>query len=100
MLVWTQLSNPSSRLIRSLTGLNRGQIEKLRPTFKPALKTHHFSWVVVAPDKRQLKTGAGKTPRLNSEALLILHSSLLWCLPYSAFWDCLLLAGQQSWVCK
>jgi len=72
MLVWTQLSNPSSRLIRSLTGLNRGQIEKLRPTFKPALKTHHFSWVVVAPDKRQLKTGAGKTPRLNSEALLIL----------------------------
>ena len=72
MLTWTQLRHPSSGLIRSLTGLNRGQTEKLRPTFKPALKTHQSSSVVVAPDKRQLKTGAGKTPRLNSEDLLIL----------------------------
>ncbi len=52
MLTWTQLRHPSSGLIRSLTALNRGQIEKLRPTFKPALKTHQSSSVVVAPDKR------------------------------------------------
>ena len=72
MLTWTQLRNRSSRLIRSLTGLNRCQIEKLLPTFKQALKTHKSSWVVVAPDKRQPKTGAGKILRLDSEDLLIL----------------------------
>ena len=72
MLTWTQLRNRSSRLIRSLTGLNRGQIEKLRPTFEQALKTHKSSWVVVAPDKGKRRTGAGRTPRLNSEDLFIL----------------------------
>jgi len=84
MLTWTQLRHPSAGLIRSLTALNRGQIEKLRLTFKPALKTPQSSSVVVAPDKRQPKTGATRTPRLNSEDLLILHSSLLCCLSYSA----------------
>jgi len=39
MLTWTQLRHPSSGFIRSLTALNQGRIEKLRPTFKPALKT-------------------------------------------------------------
>jgi len=72
MLTWTQLRNRSSLLIWSLTSLNRGQIEKLRPTFKPALKTHQSSSVVVALDKRQPKTGAARTPKLNSEDLLIL----------------------------
>ena len=57
-------------LIRSLTGLNPGQIEKLRPTFKPALKTDQSSSVMVAPDKRQPKTATGKAPRLNSEDFL------------------------------
>ena len=99
MLVWTQLRNPSSRPIRSLTGLNRGQIEKLRPTFKPALKTHQSSSVVVAPDKRQLKTGAGKTPRLNSEDSLILILVYLAVYPTQHLLG-LLLTGQQSWLCK
>jgi len=72
MLTWTQLRHPSSGLIRSLTALNQGRIEKLRPTFKPALKTHQSSSVVVALDKRQPKTGATRTPKLNSEDLLIL----------------------------
>jgi len=64
MLTWTQLRHPSSGLIRSLTALNRGQIEKLRPTFKPALKTHQSSSVVVAPDKR------------NGEAIFLLRERL------------------------
>jgi len=72
MLTWTQLRHPSSGFIHSLTASNRYQIEKLRPTFKPALKTHQSSSVVVAPDKRQPKTGTARTPRLNSEDLLIL----------------------------
>ena len=72
MLTWTQLRNRSSGLIRSLTALNRGQTEKLRPTFKPALKTHQSSSVAIVPDKRQPKTGAGKILRLDSEDLLIL----------------------------
>ncbi|MAE17638.1 hypothetical protein CMK12_01650 [Candidatus Poribacteria bacterium] len=72
MLIWTQLRHPSSGFIRSLTASNRYQIEKLRPTFKPALKTHQSSSVVVAPDKRQPKTGTARTPKLNSEDLLIL----------------------------
>jgi hypothetical protein len=72
MLTWTQLRHPSSGLIRSLTALNRGRIEKLRPTFKPALKTHQSSSVVVALDKGKPKTGAAGPPKLNLEDLLIL----------------------------
>ena len=66
MLTWTQLRHPSSGFIHSLTASNRYQIEKLRPTFKPALKTHQSSSVVVALDKDKPKT------KLNSEDLLIL----------------------------
>ena len=99
MLSWTQLRNRSSRLIRSLTGLNRCQIEKLLPTFKQALKTHKSSWVVVAPDKRQRKTGAGRTPRLNSEDLFILILVYFAVYPTQDLLG-LLFAGQQSWVCK
>ena len=99
MLTWTQLRHPSSGLIRSLTALNRGQIEKLRPTFKPALKTHQSSSVVVAPDKRQPKTGAARTPRLNSEDLLILILIYFSVYPTPDLLG-LLLAGQQSWLCK
>ena len=99
MLSWTQLRNRSSRLIRSLTGLNRCQIEKLLPTFKPALKTHKSSWVVVAPDKRQRKTGAGRTPRLNSTDLFILILVYFGVYPTQDLLG-LLFAGQQSWVCK
>ena len=99
MLSWTQLRNRSSRLIRSLTGLNRCQIEKLLPTFKPALKTHKSSWVVVAPDKRQRKTGAGRTPRLNSADLFILILVYFGVYPTQHLLG-LLFSGQQSWVCK
>jgi hypothetical protein len=99
MLTWTQLRNRSSLLIRSLTALNRGQIEKLRPTFKPALKTHQSSSVVVALDKRQPKTGAARTPKLNSEDLLILILVYFAVYPTQDLLG-LLLAGQQSWVCK
>ena len=88
MLSWTQLRNRSSRLIGSLTGLNRCQIEKLLPTFKPALKTHKSSWVVVAPDKRQRKTGAGRTPRLNSADLFILILVYFGVILLRTFWDC------------
>ena len=99
MLTWTQLRHPSSGLIRSLTALNRGWIEKLRPTFKPALKTHQSSSVVVAPDKRQPKTGAARTPRLNSEDLFILILVYFGVYPTQHLLG-LLFAGQQSWVCK
>jgi len=88
MLTWTQLRNRSSLLIRSLTGLNRGQIEKLRTTFKPALKTHQSSSVVVALDKRQPKTGAARTPKLNSEDLLILILVYFAVYPTQDLWDC------------
>jgi hypothetical protein len=99
MPTWTQLRHPSSGLIRSLTALNRGQIEKLRPTFKPALKRHQSSSVVVAPDKGQPKTGAARTPRLNSEDLLILILIYFSVYPTPDLLG-LLLAGQQSWLCK
>ena len=95
MLTWIQLRHPSSGLIRSLTALNRGQIEKLRPTFKPALKTHQSSSVVVAPDKRQPKTGAARTPKLNSEDLLILILVYFGIYPTQHFLG-LLFSGQQS----
>ena len=99
MLTWTQLRNRSSRLIRSLTGLNRCQIEQLLPSFKPALKTHKSSWVVVAPDKRQRKTGAGRTPRLNSADLFILILVYFRVGPTQHRLG-LVFAGPQSWVCK
>jgi len=63
------------------------------------LKTHQSSSVVVAPDKPQLKTGAAGTPKLNSEDLLILILVYFGVYPAQDLLG-LLLAGQQSWLCK
>ena len=80
MLSWTQLRNPSSRLNPFINWFKSRPDRKLRPTFKPALKTDQSSSVVVGPDKRQPKTAAGKAPRLNSE---VFFDSSLWYLFYS-----------------
>ncbi len=99
MITWTQLRNRSPRLLRSLTGLNRCEIEKLQPAFKRALKTHKVSWSVVSKDKRQRKTGAGKTPKLNSTDLFCMILVYFRVYPTQDFLG-LLFAGQQSWACK
>ena len=96
MLSWTQLRNPSSHLNPFINWFKSRPDRKLRPTFKPALKTDQSSSVVVGPDKRQPKTAAGKAPRLNSEVFLILVFGIYSTQDLRG----LLLAGQQSWVCK
>ncbi|MDP6996062.1 MAG: hypothetical protein QF569_07925 [Candidatus Poribacteria bacterium] len=63
------------------------------------MKTHQSSSVVVAPDKRQPKTGAAGPPKLNSEDLLILILIYFSVYPTPDLLG-LLLAGQQSWLCK
>ena len=99
MLQWTALRSRSGRLVRSLTGLNRGEFESLGKAFAKEFQNHCASWTCVKPSMRQRARGAGKKARLAPDDALLLMLFYFRVYPTQDMLG-LLFGGTQSWACK